>query len=179
MTTPADLYRDCALSAWRVEALQQYAVPGDEERQRAFLAGEPLPPPRQGKLDSLALISSLHQAGRTVGRVHVVDQPLSDYVRYELTVYAENVAAGEEIRIADRSLYPELGEITGDFAVFDAEAPSDATAILFDYDDAGLILGYRVAVDAETVARCRDQLDLAYAYSIPLDEFLAHWRRES
>ena len=179
MTTPADLYRDCALSAWRVETLQQYTVPGDEERQHAFHAGEALPPPRQGKLDSLALISSLHGAGRTVGRIHVVDRPLSDYVRYELAVYTENVAAGEEIRIADRSLYPELGELDGDFAIFDAEAPSDAMAILFDYDDVGLIRGYRAVGDVETVDRCRDQLDLAYAYSVPLDEFLAHWRRES
>ena len=41
------------------------------------------------------------------------DRPLSAYVRYELAVYAENVAAGEEVRIADRSAHPELGESTG------------------------------------------------------------------
>lgn len=171
--TPGDLYRDCALSAWRVEALQHYTVLGDEVRQRAFRAGDPLPPPRQAKQDDLALITQLHEAGRTIGRIHVVDRPLSDYVRYELAVYPENVAAGEEVRIADRSLYPELGEITADFVIFDAEAGSDTAVVLFDYDDAGLVHGYRIATHPGTIERCREQLDLAYAYSVPLADFLA------
>jgi hypothetical protein len=168
--TPVDLYRECALSAWRVEALQHYTVPGDEDRQRAFHAGEPLPPARQAKAGSLALIARLRDTGRTVGRIHVVDRPLSPYVRYELAVYAENVAAGEEVRIADRSLHPVLGEITADFAVFDAEAPADTRAILFDYDAAGLVTGYRIA-GAEALGACLEQLDLAYAYSVPLAKF--------
>lgn len=171
--TPADLYRDCSLSAWRVEVLQHYTVPGDEERQRAFHAGKPLPPPGRGKYADLALIARLTGSGRTVGRIHVIDRPLSDYVRYEIAVYAENMAAGEEIRIADRSLYPELGEAAADFAIFDAEAGSDATVVLFDYDDAGLVRGYRVTADTETVDQCREILDLAYAYSVPLTEFTA------
>jgi hypothetical protein len=169
--TPADLYRDCALSAWRIEALQHYTVPGDEERQRAFHAGKPLPLPGPGKQDDLALIARLTGAGRTVGRIHVVDRPLSDYVRYELAVYAENVEAGEEVRIADRSLYPELGEIGADFVIFDAEAGPDAAVIVFDYDDAGLVRGYRILDRPETIEYCRDLLSLAYAYSVPLAEF--------
>lgn len=171
--TPADLYRDCAISAWRVETLQHYTVPGDEERQRAFHAGKPLPPPGQVKRDDLALIGRLRGAGRTVGRVHVIDRPLSPYVRYELAVYAENVSVGEEVRIADRSAYPELGEVTEDFTIFDAEADSDATAILFDYDDTGLVHGYQIVTEPEMVNRYRELLDLAYAYSVPLDEFMA------
>src|SRR5207245_5369176 len=46
------------------------------------------------------------KSGRHVGRVHVVDQPLSPYVRYELAVYAENVSAGEDVRIADSLCTP-------------------------------------------------------------------------
>jgi len=34
-----------------VEALQHYTMPGDDERQRAFQAGAPLPSPVQGKQD--------------------------------------------------------------------------------------------------------------------------------
>ncbi len=171
--TPADFYRDCTLSAWRVEALQHYTVPGDEERQRAFHSGKPLPPPGPGKQDDLSLIARLHSAGRTVGRIHVVDQPLSDYLRYELAVYAENAAAGEEIRIADRSLYPELGEIAADFAIFDPEAGEDAVVVAFDYDAAGLVHGYRIVTGPLMVDEYRELLELAYAYSVPLDEFTA------
>jgi hypothetical protein len=104
--------------------------------------------------------------------VHVGDQPLSAYVRYELAVYAENVAAGEDVRIADRSLHSELETLTEDFAIFDAET-DDASVVLFDYDTGGRVHGYRVASDRETVDRCREQYDLALARSVPLSEFVA------
>jgi hypothetical protein len=173
MTTPADLYRTCRVSARRLETLQHYDVPGDEERQRAFHAGEQLPPPRQGKLDDLKLIAELRKSGRQVGRVHVVDRPLSDYVRYELAVYAENAAAGEDVRIADRSLHPELASLAQDFAIFDA-GTTWATVVLFDYDNRGRVRGYQVvASDPETEKRCRDQYDLALSRSVPLSEFMA------
>ena len=168
MTTPADLYRTCRVSARRLETLQYYDVSGDEERQRAFLAGETLPPPRQGKADDLALIADLRKRGRYVGRVHVVDRPLSDYVRYELAVYAENVAAGEGVLIADRSAHPELEGLVRDFAIFDSE-----TVVLFDYDDDGRVHGYRVAGDRETVKRCMAEYDLAADLARPLAEFVA------
>ena len=170
--TPADLYRTCGASAWRLEVLQHYTGTADEERQRAFHADEPLPPPGPGKLSSLALISRLRQAGRQIGRVHVVSQPLSAYIRYELAAYAENVAAGEDIRIADKSLHPELESIAQDFAIFDEGTPQ-ATVVFFDYDDAGLVRGYQVTDDAETVERCRRQRELAFARSVPLADFTA------
>jgi hypothetical protein len=168
MTTPADLYRTCRVSARRLETLQDYDVSGDEERLRAFLAGEPMPPPRQGKAEDLALIADLRKRGRYVGRVHVVDRPLTDYVRYELAVYAENVAAGEDVLIADRSAHPNLEGLAQDYAIFDSE-----TVVLFDYDDDGRVRGYRVADDRETVERCVAEYDLAAARSVPLAEFMA------
>lgn len=166
--TPADLYRACRVSARRLETLQDYDVSGSEERMRAFLAGKPLPPPGQGKLDDLALIGDLRRRGRYVGRVHVVGRPLSDYIRYELAVYAENAAAGEDILIADRSVYPGLEGLAQDFAIFD-----DQAVILFDYDGRGRVRGYRVAGDPETLKRCAAEYDLAAARSVPLAEFMA------
>lgn len=170
--TPADLYRTCRASAWRVEALQHYEVPGDEDRQRAFHAGKPLPPPRPELQDDMRLVTSLRRAGRHIGRVHVVDRPLSPYVRYELAVYTENVAAGEDVRIADRSLHPELGAVSGDFAVFDAGTPG-AAVVLFDYTPSGLVVGYRIHTDPETIEKCRERLELALSLSVPLGEFTA------
>jgi hypothetical protein len=172
MTTPIDLYRTCRVSAYRLEVLQRYDVPDDEERQRAFNAGEPLPPPRQSKLDDLKLIAELRQSGRKVGRVHVVDQPLSDYVRYEMAVYRENVLAGEDVRIADRSIHPELEALAQDFAIFDVET-GRGTVILFDYDSSGRVRGYRTASDPETVEHCRTQYDLALSRSVPLGDFMS------
>jgi hypothetical protein len=170
--TPADLYRTCRVSAYRLETLQTYFVPSDEERQRAFHAGHLLPPPRQDKVEDLRLISTLRQAGRIIGRVHVVDRPLSDYVRYELAVYAENAAAGEDVRIADRSRHPELATLTQDFAVFDSETDQPAV-ILFDYDSSGRLLRYEHTTDPTVVERCRRQYQLAHSLSEPLTTFPA------
>ena len=170
--TPKDLYRISSVSACRLETLQHYTVPGDEERQRAFHAGEPLHPPREELLDDLRLITEIRRTGRRIGRVHVVDRPLSDYVRYELAVYQENISAGEDVRIADRSRHPELDGLTQDFAIFDAET-GRGTVVLFDYDAEGLIRGYRVATDHETVERCSEQYNLALSRSVPLSEFMA------
>lgn len=166
--TPKDLYRACRVSAWRLETLQHY----DEERQRAVQAGEPLPPPRPGKLDDMRLTSELRQAGIDIGRVHVVDRPLTAYLLYELAVYPENVGAGEDVRIADRSVHPELSDLDHDFAIFDAQT-SQPEVILFSYDEAGRILGYEHTRDAATVQRCREQIDLALSMSVPLGEFAA------
>ncbi len=91
----------------------------------------------------------------------MVDRPLSDYLRYELAVYAENVAAGEDVLIADRSIHPDLEALNEDFAIFDTE-----TVILFDYDD-GLVRGYRITDDRQTVDRYRERYDLAVTRSVP------------
>jgi hypothetical protein len=171
--TPADLYRGCSISAYRLETLQLYDVTGDE-RYRAFHAGEPLPPPGPGKVEDLRLIRQLTGAGRKVGRVHVIDQPLTDYLRYELAVYAENAAAGEDIRIAERPAHPSLLGLRRDFAVFDAET-KHGTAIVFDYSPVGRVLGYRVNNHQGAVRRFRELYDLALSHSIPVAEFVTAW----
>jgi len=38
-------------------------------------------------------------AGAAVARVHVVIEPLTEYLRFELASYAPNVDAGEDVRI--------------------------------------------------------------------------------
>jgi len=63
--SPADLYhrRTCSDSAWRLD-VQRYVGTAGEERQRAFHAAEPLPPPGPGKPASLAVVSRLRRVGR-------------------------------------------------------------------------------------------------------------------
>jgi hypothetical protein len=74
--------------------------------------------------------------------------------------------------VQDRRDTGQLGSVTQDFAIFDEGTPQ-ATVIFFDYDDAGLVCGYRVTTDEGTVERCRRQRELAFACSVPLAEFTA------
>jgi hypothetical protein len=169
--TPAELFETFRESAFRLETLQYYVLAEDEPRRRAFREGRPLPP-RPGKTDSMRLVRDVVAAGRQVHRVHVVELPLSDYMRYELAVYPENIAAGEDVRITRRTAHPGLRELDTDFWLFDAET-GNAAVVWFRYTPGGQILARDYSDDASEVRRACDQRDLALAHSLPLTEFMA------
>jgi hypothetical protein len=87
-------------------------------------------------------------------RVHVVTEPLTDYMRFELTwAYAPNVAAGEDIRIVpvgpDRPWPADLPH--EDFWLFDSSVLYAAR-----YADDGYWLGVESVTDPTAiVAACR------------------------
>jgi len=169
--TPAELFETFRESAFRLETLQYYVLAEDEPRRRAFREGRPLPP-RPGKTDSMRLVRDAVARGRRVHRVHVVDLPLSDYIRYELAVYPENIAAGEDVRIARRAAHPGLGELDTDFWLFDAET-GHAAVVWFRYTPDGQLITRDYSDDVGDVSRARGQRDLALARSLPLTEFMA------
>jgi hypothetical protein len=163
------LYERAAASVFRLETQPRYAVPAESARLRAFEEGRPLPtdPAVSRTLD---VIRGLAAAGKRVYRVHVLDLPLTRYLRYELTVYAENVAAGEEVRIADRARDPRLAGLTDDFVLFDGDTDG-AAVVWMRYDSGGRIIGREYSTSDQDVRRCCRERDLALAYSVPLDEF--------
>jgi hypothetical protein len=169
--TPSELFETFRESAFRLETLQYYVLTEDEPRRRAFREGRPLPP-RPGKADSMRLVRDAVGRGRRVNRVHVIDLPLSDYIRYELAVYPENIAAGEDVRITRRAAHAGLRELDTDFWLFDAETASPSV-VWFRYTPGGQILARDYSDDAGDVSRARAQRDLALAHSLPLTEFMA------
>lgn len=93
------LFREFKHTAFRLETLQVYAVDYEAEPIRHFLAGAEMPAD-PSKDDWCALIRGAEAAGKSMARVHVVAEPLSDYLRYEIGwSYPPNVDAGEDIRI--------------------------------------------------------------------------------
>src|SRR5260370_37376704 len=101
--TPAELFGTFRESAFRLETLQYYVLAEDEPRRRAFREGRPLPP-RPGKTDSMRLVRDAVAAGRRGHRVHVVDLPLSDYIRYGLAVDPGNIPARRDRRATRRAV---------------------------------------------------------------------------
>lgn len=164
------LHEQCE-SAFRLEAQNRYAVGAEAERMEAFQAGEPLPE-HPDVTRTMELIRSFVEAGKTIIRVHVLDRPLTDYLRYELAVYPENVEAGEEILIADRAWDPQLEELTDDFVLFDAET-DEPSVVWYDYDAEGHLEGYRYSESRADIDRCIRQRDVALEHAVPLEEFTA------
>lgn len=93
------LFHEFKHTAFRLETLQEYAVDYETEPIRQFLAGGEMPAD-PSKDEWCGLIKAAVAEGKTMGRVHVVVEPLTDYLRYELGwSYAPNVDAGEDVRV--------------------------------------------------------------------------------
>lgn len=176
MTDELDtLYATFTDSVFRLETLQVYDVAHYDERLRVFTEERrllPPPPPKQEWLDD---IRRLRASGRRVHRVHVLDQPLTPYLVYELAVYAENVSAGEDVRIADRAVHPDLALLRDDFILFDGDT-DHPVVVWVRYSPAGTPLGWEVSREPGDSARCRANRDLALRHCVPLEEFAAGTR---
>lgn len=160
-------------TAFRLETLQRYDVDEESERIRAFRKGAPRPEQSVRTSEWLARMAvTTVRDGKRWHRVHVVEHPLSEYLRYELIGYAESAVCGEEIRIADREADPGLVELDQDFWLFDAEM-DEAVVALMDYGPQGEFLGAEVTDEPTVLDRCRAQRNLALEHSVPLNIYLA------
>ena len=168
----SELVANFQRSAFRLETLPQYLVDAEAERFAAFRDGRPLPERSERTNQWLRRIAAMTQAGQRWYRVHILSQPLTDYLRYELLAYQENAAVGEEIRIADVGIHPELADLRTDFWLLDGDG-DEAVVALMQYDRDGRYFGFWRADDVEVIERCRRERDRALAASVPLSDFLA------
>jgi hypothetical protein len=104
--------------------------------------------------------------------VHIIEHPLSEYLRYQLIGYVEAQATGEEIRLADRGDHPELKALGPDSWLFDA-GTEQAFGVLLHFDDAGHLLDIDAVHDTAGVAELERQREVALAHSVSLAEYLA------
>jgi hypothetical protein len=159
------------LTVARLEALPAYDVGGQEAvRIQAFREGRPRPVRSVVTDPWLARIAvSTITAGKRWTRVRVVDDPLTDYQRYQLTSHQEAQAVGEQVLIAPRSV---VGDVGPDFWLFDESEP-DAHAVVMRYDAQGHWLGASVVTDLDEAHRLGDRLRAVTASAVPLNDFLA------
>lgn len=132
-------------TAYRLETLQVYDVGYEEEPMRRFLAGEP--PGTDPAKDEWATMVRLNmRGGKVMQRVHVVAEPLTDYLRYEISVsYAPNVDAGEDIRILTAS---PNHQPPWDYWLFDSR-----DLWVMSYDDQGRFLHAANVTDPNEIVR--------------------------
>ncbi len=159
-------------SAFRLEALPQYRVGGaEQERLNAYLNGRPLPERSVRTQPWVARLAvSTVTAGISWSRVRVVDEPPTDYQRYQLeSSYRESQAVGEQIRVVSRSA---VGEVGPDFWLLDA-GTEWASAVVMRYDDDGRWLGADLVTDPATVAELDARRTAVTEVAVPLNEFLA------
>lgn len=151
-------------SAFRLETLPEYRVPQEVELLARFKQGEEVRMPDDHPW--LERVRQHTRAGRIMRRVRVVTSPLTDYLRFELSMYHQTVAAGEHIRVCNS---PEIGRF-GDWWLFD-----NRVVIILNYDEAGHFLGTKPGTDVVTYCRRRDQ---ALEHSIPFADYTTRATRQ-
>jgi hypothetical protein len=160
------LFTDVQRSWFRLETLQRYDVEYERDELAAFLRGEPLnAEPGQWQ----AMIREHVAAGRELARVHVIEEPLTDYIRYELRAYEPNAEAGEDVRVIPvrQGAWP-AGVPRHDYWLFD-----DDHLWLMDYDAVGAFQAARLIDDPTSVEQHRRWRDTAIAQSIALRDYTA------
>ncbi len=152
-------------SAFRLETLPQYLVPQEAEEFAAWQAGKPIPQHTPENDEGLARIQRDAARGFRRYRVHILDQPLTAYLRFELCSYLESVAVGSEVYVVDRDDHADLADLHEDFWLFD-----DEIAVRMIYDDEGHFLYPELIDDIE---RYREIRDTALRHSERLADYLA------
>lgn len=154
-----------AREAFRLEQEQSYVgVP--DPGWIAWTAGQPLPVRTAENDEFLKKIATHVSAGRQVYRVVVVDRPMSEYLRYELTAFRMHVAVGEGVYVVWRDAHPDLASLVEDFWMLD----EDFVAIM-RYDEEK---HFAEAVQpSEPVEAYITRRDLAMKHAVPLHAWLA------
>lgn len=160
------LFHEVRASWFRLETLQRYDARYERDEFAAFLRGEPVdrtPGPWQ------AMIGEHVAAGRRLERVHVIEEPLSDYIRYELAAYPTNIEAGEDVRV----IPARAGAWPADVPRHDYWLFDDADLWLMDYDEAGALRAVELVDDPAVLDEHRRWRDAALAQSIAVADYAA------
>src|ERR1700722_16784082 len=116
-----ELFRTFAATAWRLEVRTSYGLLADDQPYQDFLAGrEPDLAWFTPWLDLMR--EQIQGAGKRLERVRVVDEPPSDYLRWECYLNRSNAEAGEDIRYLSRHSADALRLPAYDFWIFDSAA---------------------------------------------------------
>lgn len=172
--TPEDfdaLFENFRSTAYRLETLPFYDVGSigqEAERFAAFRENRPIPE-RSVRTDPwMQRIARTAVAGKAWKRVRVVDEPLSEFERYELISLVEAQAVGDENFIVLRR---EVGPVP-DMWLFDADMP-ERHAVLMDYDPQGKWRGCRLVTDGHEMIPLVNAWNRALTLAEPLAYFLA------
>lgn len=134
-----DIFDAFRQDAWRFEAQPTYTMPREAASVARFLRGEEKPVDHNARWHER--VRAYREAGKQIGRVRVVRQPLTDYQRYQFAWgIPGNIQAGEDIRILDATDDDYGLPLTGqDWWIFD-----DTTIVLLNYRPDGTQIGREV-----------------------------------
>jgi len=165
--------RDQYLSTYRREALHLemrdvYATDIERDRFHTWLRGEPFDPAAEAAWwrPWFDLMSANVVAGKTLRRLRIISEPVTDYIRFEWLDAAQLVAAGEDVRWLPRHTASTLLLPGNDFWLFD-----DETVAFTHFSGDGHVLGHEMTIDPHVVGTCKTAFEAAWRIAIPHDDY--------
>jgi hypothetical protein len=150
-------------TAWRFETQPTYTMPGEQESLRRWRSGEPRPEGHNAGWHKT--VRAAVSAGKVIGRVRVVRQPLTEYQQYQFDWgIPGNIEAGEDIRILDLTDL-ELDLPSHDFWLFDDSLVVDLN---FHPDGTLVNVDQRENPDLSMYLRWRQT---ALSHAVPFGEY--------
>jgi hypothetical protein len=169
----SEVQRDHFLASYRREALHLemrdvYATDVERDRFGAWVRGEPLDPVAEAAWwrPWVDLMSAGRAAGKTLRRLRIVSEPVTDYIRFEWLDAAKLVEAGEDVRWLPRRRVSTLLLPGNDFWLFD-----DETVTFTHLSGNGEVLGHELTTDPAIVRACRMAFEAAWAIAVPHREY--------
>jgi len=150
-------------SAWRLEAQPTYTMPSEQSKIARWRSGEPRPADHNASWG--AQIRAWTAEGKTIGRVRVESEPLTEYQQYQHAwTFPVNSAAGEVLYLLDQATAAELGVPQQDFWVFetgsDGGGVGGLSVVCLNFRPDGTIVD-RVLAEPDEALRLRELLILA------------------
>ena len=151
---------------FRLETLDFYDAPNEREPLAQFRAGNPVDPAWREPWKKL--VRDVRVSGRIMERVHVVSEPVSEYIRFSLLHgYPANVEAGEDVRIAGRAA--TAGQLpAADYWLFD-----DDLCVRLVYGEDGRVQVVRLYRDEARLEVARRGRERAMRLAAPLAQYVA------
>ncbi|WP_020667976.1 DUF6879 family protein [Amycolatopsis nigrescens] len=151
-------------SSFRFQTLQVYGIPHEQESFREFLkTGVRHVDPNDPRL---VRMRNKRTGGRITGRVQVVHQPISDYLRHTFGFFHVSAEQGENLGILDTSTTS-----AGDLPDYDFVLLDDETVIKLHYsDEDGSVVGRELLPEAD-IAQYQRYRDYATENSVPFLEY--------
>jgi hypothetical protein len=165
--------RDQFLTTFRREAVHLemrdvYATHIEKTRFQTWLRGQPLDPRAEAEWwrPWFELMKSNTQAGKTVRRLRIVSEPVTDYIRFEWLDAAQLVRAGEDVRWLPRRHTSTFLLPGNDFWMFDRQ-----TVAFTRFSGDGHVLDHQVTTDPNVVAGCAKAFEDAWTIAVPHNQY--------
>lgn len=155
--------RDYERSAWRLETQPTYTMPNEQAGLALWRAGAPKPTGHNEAWHET--VRANVAAGKSIGRVRTVRDPLTEYQRFQIDWgIPGNVAAGEDIRILDLTQYglrlPEQ-----DFWLFD-----DSIVVHLNFNPDGTLIDIE-QIENPDLSMYLTWRDLATKHAVPFSDY--------